>query len=107
MADGHRAAEVIRADRQPDRAQFGSGDAQAVAHRVQVQDDVQLVDLVVVRQDVAAGRWTSSGQVAAGKKRTTQLPDRRTSCPAKASEDTAEPIFGFMDKAVASDTGVG
>jgi hypothetical protein len=121
----------------PRRAQFGSGDAQPVAHRVQVQGDVQLVDLVV-RQDVAAGRWSSSGQAAAGKKSTAQpldgvswdcgdaktengaasvqagLRDQRfacstwTSCPARGlARDSAEPVFGYKDKAVASGTRVG
>src|SRR5262249_8972644 len=72
---GQRAAEVVGAGRQPDRAQSGLNDTQPVAHRVPVQMDVHLVDFVVVRQDVAAGRRPSSGQVAAGKKRTAQPPD--------------------------------
>src|SRR5262249_51835080 len=50
------------------------------------------------------GRVAAAAPVQAGQRVRRFAPSTRTSCPAR---DTAEPVFGYIDKAVASGTRVG
>jgi hypothetical protein len=111
VADGQRAAQVVGTGREPDRAPVRLDDSSRspTAYRSRAMSGSSSLWRCGRSWDIGdAITENGAAPVQAGQRVRLLACSTWTSCPARGpARDTAEPVFGYRDKAVASCTPVG